>query len=396
MIDRSGTDTSQASPLSRVRQFESLAAAVRSSRPLEAVIDLVIEQIAEVVSIDSAAVWLHDADSDLWYIGGGRGLTRRAARVQFKGGEAIHNSIGEEGEIVANPSSAGFRRLYPEHHLVKGALYAPMKIAGRRVGLIALYRHTEDPFTEDDLRFVRTVGSHLGMAISFAALEARAERLAVLEERSRLGADLHDGILQILSSVRVYVEELRSSLEGIDDRLDDDAAGSIRLTLSQLEACIDTGSEEIAASVEHLRSPDSVVDVCRQLEVTRDRLEAGGIKTSLTCQIDDIAPDASDALAWIAREAASNILQHSRAQHVAISARSRGDGEVELTISDDGVGAIAEPDPGADEFDDRPLGLGIMRERARHLGGTVEISSGAVGTTVTARVPAAPLESADR
>ncbi|MGI9556727.1 MAG: GAF domain-containing protein [Solirubrobacterales bacterium] len=378
----------------RFERFEILAAAVRSPRPLESVIDLVIGQIADVVPIDAAAVWLHNSENDYWYIGGGRGLTTRAAQVRFTAAdEPLHDKVGEEGEIVANPGSAGFRRLYPEHHLVQGALYAPMKIAGRRVGLIALYRNSPSPFVEDDLRFVRTVGSQLGMAVSFAALESRAERLAVREERARIGADLHDGIQQILSSIRVYAEELRSGLTAAGGDLPKATAVDLADTLSALETCLETGSTDVAAAVGSLRSPDAQKEVRGHLAAARARLEDAGIATKLVCEIEDISPEVADAVGWIAREAASNVIQHSRAERASILARSV-DGEIELTIEDDGVGVPGAATADGDPVDDSHLGRRIMRERADHIGGTLSVEARPSGTAVQARVPAVPISAA--
>jgi two-component system nitrate/nitrite sensor histidine kinase NarX len=375
--------------LAKIRQLESLAAAVRSPRPLDAVIELVLEQISDVVPIDAAAVWLYDAENDLWYIGGARGLTRRASQVSFKSGQTLHAKVGEHGEIVTNLESAGFRRLYPEHDLIRSALYAPMKVAGRRVGLIALYRNGQDLFDDDDLNFVRTVGSHVGMAVSFAALEARAERLAVLSERARLGADLHDGILQILASVRVYAGEVRSSLEGVASGLDDAAGTAVFVALSTLEDCVDSGSADLTSAIAHLRKPDACLDLRRQLDVTRDRLEERGIAATVTCDVRDMASEVSDALSWIAREAASNILQHSRANRVKIEVRPVGT-YVEMTISDNGVGPSSKA-PSAAAFDERPLGQRIMRERAAQIGGILQVTGVPTGTTVWARIPAVPV-----
>jgi signal transduction histidine kinase len=372
--------------LTKVDQLESLAAAIRAPRPLNAVIELVIAQIFDIVPADAAAVWLYDADNDLWYIGGAKGLTRRASEVSFKSHETLHARVGDLGEVMHNLASAGFRRLYPEHDLIRGALYAPMTIAGRRVGLIALYRNTEEPFGDDDLRFVRTVGSHVGMAVSFAALEARAERAAVLEERARLGADLHDGILQILSSVRLYAREMRSLLDGATAALPDDRSRAIDEVLGQLEGCLEEGSAEVALAVDHLRRPQPLVDLASQLEATKRRLEERGIITTISFDVDDVCCEVADALGWILREAASNVLQHSLARHVTIELRRIGD-HVELAVSDDGVGASAPPrDRGRGS--DRHLGRRIMRERAAHVGGTLRVLSDAAGTVVFARVPA--------
>jgi signal transduction histidine kinase len=367
----------------KVNKLETLAAAARSARPLEALVELVIDQVAEVVRLDAAAVWLYSPDNDLWYIGGSRGLTWRAAQVRFRGSQALHGRIDEEGEIVADLTAAGFRRLYPEHEQVDGALYAPMTISGKRVGLLAVYRNDSEPFAEEDLRFVRTVGTHVGVAVSFAALEARSERLAVAEERARLGADLHDGVLQILSSVRVYACELQEELDRLPAVSGADGATRIRELSAEIQRCVDTGSEEIADAIDLLRRPDATVDVARGLELARERLQNAGIATELVYELDDLPAEVSDALTWISREAASNILQHSAARAVAIELRATGP-LVELVIADDGA---------AESRHDRDGGIGLgqqlMRERAEQLGGTLTIDSRADGVRLHVRVPVA-------
>jgi signal transduction histidine kinase len=94
----------------------------------------------------------------------------------------------------------------------------------------------------------------------------------------------------------------------------------------------------------------------------------------------------ADALAWISREAASNILQHSLAQTVTSGLRAIGD-EIEMTIADDGVGASAPPRLQR-RGSDRHLGRRIMRERAAHIGGRLRVVSDASGTLVHVRAPA--------
>lgn len=380
--------------LMKVGHLESLAAAARLPRPLNALIELVIAQIFDVVPADAAAVWLYDVDNDRWYIGGARGLSRRASEISFRSDQTLHAKVGDHGEILRNLKSAGFRRLYAEHDLIQGALYAPMKIAGRRVGLIALYRNSPEPFTQDDLRFVRTVGSHVGMAISFAALEARAERTAVLEERTRLGADLHDGILQILSSVRLYTRELRSTLEDVSSELPDEGRNALEEVLAVLERCVDDGSEDVQTAIEHLRRRHGTSDLASHVELARRRLEERGVTSTVAYDVDDVASEVADALAWILREAASNILQHSLAKHVSIDLR-QSDGEVRLEVADDGIGAGAPPAQArVGEGSDLHLGTRIMRERAAHVGGHLTVTRTERGTTVLAQMPAAAPPSA--
>jgi nitrate/nitrite-specific signal transduction histidine kinase len=355
--------------------IEELADAVRTSRPLDTLVELVVEQITQVVQASSVAVWLLDRESDIWQIAGGRGLSWRAQQVRFKSNHPLLSGIGDDGAIVTDLAAAGFRRLYPEHYLITTALYAPMSISGKRVGLLALYGHDGTVFEPEDLRFVRTVGAHVGIAISLAALEERAERLALLEERARLAANLHDGVLQILSSIRIYARDLGSALDGGGDR------GAARELAKEIESCVDDGTAEMLAAIQRLRAPDVEVDISQGLELTRRRLQSAGISTELVYEVDGLHPDVSEALYWIAREAANNVLRHSQARNVSIELRGTGP-MAELLISDDGVGSNVP-----DTSDGAGLGREIMRERVTRLGGTLEVRCDAQGTRVHARVP---------
>ena len=366
----------------KVDMLASLAADMETARPLESVVELVLGQIADVIPVDAAGVWLHEDDGDLWYMAGSRGLSWRASRVRFRASQALHSRIAPEGEILDDLDAAGFSRLYPEHDTIRSALYAPISISGRRVGLIGLYRSSAERFTAEDLSFVRTVGAHVGMAASFAALEARSERLAVMEERARLGADLHDGVLQILSSVRVYARELRRELERPSSEDAAPALSGAEELLSELERCLEEGSEEVTAAIDRLRRPELALDIARSLERTRERLQNAGIATELVYELGDVAPDVSDALAWISREAASNVLRHSRARNVVLEVRAAGP-VAELLVSDDGVGARGGNRADGEDH----LGQHIMRERAKQLGGTCNVHSDSSGTRVHARIP---------
>jgi signal transduction histidine kinase len=80
----------------------------------------------------------------------------------------------------------------------------------------------------------------------------------------------------------------------------------------------------------------------------------------------------------IAHEALHNALRHARAEHVVVWLKE-GDGALVVEVTDDGVGF--QPDRA--ELRSRHLGLTSMEERARELGGRLEIRSApGVGTTV--------------
>src|SRR5262249_53726154 len=116
---------------------------------------------------------------------------------------------------------------------------------------------------------------------------------------------------------------------------------------------------------------------CEQFRTT------SGIPVS--CEADESAKELSRgaalALFRIMQEALGNAVKHGKPRHLAVRL-ARTNGEVALTISDDGVGF----DPGG--LGSGGLGLIMMRERATQLNGTFEVESAPRrGTTIRVVIP---------
>lgn len=85
----------------------------------------------------------------------------------------------------------------------------------------------------------------------------------------------------------------------------------------------------------------------------------------------------------IANEALHNAVRHGAAEHVTVRLDGRGS-QLRLEVADDGIGF----DPDDPELRSRHLGLTSMEERARELGGRLDVRSApGAGTTVTLEVP---------
>jgi signal transduction histidine kinase len=104
------------------------------------------------------------------------------------------------------------------------------------------------------------------------------------------------------------------------------------------------------------------VELLRRAHRRRIGLELAG--TSLR------RPDIEEEVFRIAQESLNNALRHSRAEHVDVRLEESGRG-LRLSVADDGVGFDPE-EPGLRA---RRLGLTSMEERARALGGRLEITS---------------------
>lgn len=104
---------------------------------------------------------------------------------------------------------------------------------------------------------------------------------------------------------------------------------------------------------------------------------AGRIGIPVTVTIEglyELPPEVHTAFYRIVQEALNNIVKHSHANHVMVnlicdSVTEEEGRKVELRVIDDGVGF----DP--NDIPPESMGIGIMRERARAIGATLDIES---------------------
>ncbi|MCL4313163.1 MAG: histidine kinase [Actinobacteria bacterium] len=200
------------------------------------------------------------------------------------------------------------------------------------------------------------------------------------EERRRIAQELHDEPVQALV-------QLCRKLDAVDEEQGISTVARMGLREARdLAEDIVLGLREIARglrppALDHL---GLVPTTRRLLEDVEDR---SGIHTSFVLKGEPVRMDSQAELALfrMAQEAMSNIERHSEASHASL-VLTFSDREVDMVVSDDGVGFSVPPSladaPGA------TLGLRGMAERAQLLGGTVHIVSvKGKGTSVHVKVP---------
>jgi signal transduction histidine kinase len=197
------------------------------------------------------------------------------------------------------------------------------------------------------------------------------------EERKRIARELHDEMGQQLAALRMEASVLKAharserppAMEHFQLLLDriDQLAGGLRALVKQLRPpALDGG---LAAALEWLASE------CTKATGTPCR-------TDVDTAADSLVPDTATQVFRVAQESLNNVRRHSQAAHVNMALRRDAAGWM-LTVTDDGAGF----DPSGDRSGHGLLG---MEERARLLGGSVEIDSApGAGTTVRLRFAAA-------
>jgi signal transduction histidine kinase len=257
------------------------------------------------------------------------------------------------------------------------------------VGNLYLSDKSDDqPFSAEDERLVEMFAVHAGIAIDNARLHDQVQRMAVVEERERIGKDLHDGIIQAIYAVGLSLEDVPELVEEDEGRLEavarvDRAIDSLNLVIADIRSYIlrlrpAVGGDEdpvegLARLAEEL-GMNAVID----LEVDLD----GGAET-----LRAYPPDRRSDVLFIVREALSNVARHSGATRTALIL-ARDEDDLVLCVEDNGRGFDPANIPGPDALG-RHQGLTNMRDRAVGMGGTfaVERPDGP-GTRIIVRVPA--------
>jgi two-component sensor histidine kinase len=126
-------------------------------------------------------------------------------------------------------------------------------------------------------------------------------------------------------------------------------------------------------------TPDAFRDLCQRWSANT------GVRTEVVLDADTLDADTAYELAWILHEALRNVAAHASARHATVMLRAQTD--IELHVADDGAG-FAVPEPLESLAGNGRRGLVRMAERARALGGSLEVrSSPGAGTRIIARVP---------
>ncbi len=276
-----------------------------------------------------------------------------------------------------------FRGWWPRKHPdMRSFLGVPIVAQGEVIGAFYLTEKVQaDAFGSSDQELIELLAAHAAIAITNARLYEQSRELSVLSERNRLALELHDVVSQKLFSLVLTAEAAATQLER------DPAAA--RAQVQRLRVLAREALDELRSLILGLRPPalerDGLEQTLRkEIEMLR---RVHGVEIELSADGGELAGDDGErdlAVLRIAHEALHNALRHARAGHVTVRL-SETPGLLTVEVTDDGVGF----EPGRAELRSRHLGLTSMEERARELGGHLEIRSApGAGTTVRLAVGA--------
>jgi len=194
---------------------------------------------------------------------------------------------------------------------------------------------------------------------------------AVVEERSRLGRDLHDGLAPLLAGAGLSAEALRRSLTpGSSD--EDDAA--------RLAALLRRTASDARRMAHDLQPAEPYVDMASALTDYLASLKGTGMPVfTVAIDVVDLPSSVAQSAYLVLLEATTNVVRHAQASDARVSAAIDAD-HLQLEVVDDGVGL------------DQPyvsgVGISSMRRRVESLGGRFTIGrEPGHGTRLSASIP---------
>ncbi|MBN2392267.1 MAG: response regulator [Anaerolineae bacterium] len=225
--------------------------------------------------------------------------------------------------------------------------------------------------------------------------EAQRQRLAVLEERERIGQDLHDDLGQIMSYIVVQTQAIQEHREDTEPDL-------IQAMLARVLQAARKVQADMRAYILGIRSQSAplAMDLGAALQAYRQAmLSQYGLNVQLSLpnalQTISLLPHVETQLLRIIQEALTNVHKHAGVQTAQITVTLHTD-ELQVMIADDGIGFITSshfPDAASEESiqageTSTGFGLDIMRERAASVSGSLEVrSTPGAGTQVIVQVP---------
>ncbi|MCA9965047.1 MAG: GAF domain-containing sensor histidine kinase [Anaerolineales bacterium] len=279
--------------------------------------------------------------------------------------------------IAEDPRAVGCP---PGHPPVNSFLGVPIMAGKEMLGNLYLANKVgATSFTEADQEIVELLAAQAAIAIQNAQLYEQVSRLAILDERTRIGMDLHDGVIQSIYAVGLTLESARLSLEG-------EGSEDTRALLETAVDGLNDAIRDIRNFILDLRprhfGGDLEQGLSRLVREFRANTMVQVHSSTLPEGISGVPTAVSRAIFLTTQGALANVARHAHAKNVTLSLE-RDKHHIVLLVQDDGVG-----------FDVRAArqaighGLSNMRARAKELNGTFYIESAqGAGTTLRLTLP---------
>lgn len=364
--------------------LNDFASALTASLEIDEILNKTLALVMNYLKVEAGEIFLLEDDKETLRMVLHRGQAAEAfwTRSQFKLDDGFIGVVAKEGKPLISHDLTNDVR-FVRKAVVKAGFRQiaciPLESTENMVGVMSVATRSKNPIDERDIHLLGAVANWTALAIENARLHQNARRLAVLEERERIGMDLHDGIIQSIFGVGLSLENIshlvrenpQKAQEGITHAIDD-----LNQIIRNLRAYI------LDLRPRQLDDEDLMDGLRRLITEYRAHTLAEADLSGPRNGLQGLPQNHATILFHICQEALANAAKHAGAKKVDVSVWVTDD-RVVMEVNDNGRGF---------NMDDTKMSLGHglanMLTRAHSVGGEVDISSELKdGTTILAWVP---------
>jgi two-component sensor histidine kinase len=352
----------------RLSKLSEVSETLASTKNPSKSADLLLRFATEIFNAPMGLVWLLDPETEELALAATHELAPEEWAIsRVKSGEDLPGLAVQSGHALMSADiTRDGRCLFRPQAREKGlgpAIVAPLISQGRTIGVLSLYRKGQERFTENDKRLFTFLASNAAIAIENAHLSAEVRRRSEF-----VSAMMNEVNHQMRNSLQVVSGLLSMEVQRAPTR---PAEEVVRRALSHIQV--------VAAVQDLIREPDlyrvDIKEVAIRVAKLGDRLRERKVEIGVAGTRVMLSSQRAVSVALVIRELVDNALRHGLADATAgriCLGLSEGGGEVVLQVSDNGIGAPRDFDPGLSHG----LGLRIVRGLIEEdLGGSVEFAS---------------------
>jgi two-component system nitrate/nitrite sensor histidine kinase NarX len=366
----------------RTEQLAALfevSAEISSKLEIQRVLDLVVEKTRHLAGGEVAVLCLYDPSGGSLTVAATSGSAEAfAARPQavIPGFTPGATCTGEAAILHEGCDCILLQPQFRRSHLA-----VPLRIGDRVLGMLCVGHREESRFGEEEARLLTLLANASAVALENARLYEQAEQAAALAERERIVAEIHDGLAQTLSFLRLRLD----MVEGL---IQDEDLSEVPEHLALMQRIVEQTSHEVRRMMTGLQtSAHARLTLEEQVRQIAERfVEEQGMEIQL--RVEGKQPirepqEVHEQVIRVVQEALTNVHKHARSSRATITLERDG-GQAIVRVQDDGPGFdVNSPASGQHHF-----GLKVMKIRAERIGGELSVESApGQGTTITLRWP---------
>lgn len=364
--------TQELAALSEVVAFASLS----QSRPQ--LMDTALNQSLKAMKAEMGGIWIAENDG-LIHLQAYRGLDDELATglLTFAPGEGLIGRVQETGEPVVLDDLSQASRLAKavvQQRLIRAFVAVPLRIHGQNLGVLAVFSQVQQYFSAEVVLLAASIARQIALTLDNLNLveqvQHQAHSVARLQERERIGAEIHDSTAQTLSYLYLQADQLADDAPTISPK----QVKSRLLYLREVIASLTSETRQLIAQLRDV-SPPPPSNLENIILTELDKL-SNELKIDVRLDLQQansmsIPAETGTELTRIVGEALRNAQKHGHADTAWLKFQ-RENGTASLSVQDNGSGFNPSQSPNDNRHH---FGLSVMEARAARIGGQLTIDS---------------------